>query len=253
MNDKDQSENILDRICIAMPCSIGWENMKGTDEVRLCSGCDKNVYNISVVSKKRAEQILQNTEQPCVRLYRNADGSIVSDECPNWLKPIRRTWKKCVGIAVSILAVLISPQNAKAEPGATARDQNMFQTEPTVIDGHPYGGRGRPERKKTPSAVPTFQITDGVPIDPRHHKVRIGSKDWRDYYVKASWPASINRIGITKVICLSWTLQALREFLDLTIPKLLFNQSMKTNCPQPLILLPGKAWKAPDDFKQRLV
>ncbi len=198
VNDQDQSDSILDRICIAMPCSIGWDNMKGNDEVRLCGGCNKNVYNISAMSKKRAEQILQETERPCVRLYRNADGSIVSDECPNWLKPIRRTWKKCIGLAVSVLAVLISPQNAKAEPGATARDQNMIQTEPTVIDGRPYGGIGRPERKKTPSAVPTFRITDGVPIDPRHHKVRIGSKEWRDYYVKTSWPASINRIGIIK-------------------------------------------------------
>lgn len=198
MNDQDQSDSVLDRICIAMPCSMDWDSMQGNDEVRLCGGCNKNVYNISAMSKQRAEKILSNTEKPCLHIIRKQDGSIVTDECPNWLKPIRRTWKNCIGIAVSIFAVFTSTQNAKADQTSVSRDQNIMQVEPTVIDGHPYGWISAEHQKhKTPSAVPQFQTIDGIPIDPRHHKVPVGSKPWRDYYVKTSWPASIARIGIT--------------------------------------------------------
>lgn len=145
MNETDQSDSILDRVCIAMPCNIGWDNMKGNDEVRLCGGCNKNVYNISAMSKKRAEELLSQAELPCLHIVRNTDGTLVTDECPLWLRPLRNGWTKFVSVSVSLIALFNWQNSAGAEetkdstsPVPTQRDMNMFQVEPTVIDGKPY-------------------------------------------------------------------------------------------------------------------
>src|SRR5450432_1276774 len=39
----------LDRVSIAAPCSADWDSMPGTDRVRHCSQCNKNVYNLSAM------------------------------------------------------------------------------------------------------------------------------------------------------------------------------------------------------------
>lgn len=177
MKETDQNDSILDRVCIAMPCSIGWENMKGNDEVRLCGGCDKNVYNISAMSKKRAEEVLSAPELPCLHIVRGCDGKIVTDDSPRWLRHFRNSWGKLIAISASLLAFFnwtssSTAQETKKEPSApapTPRDMNMFQIEPTVIDGHPYA-RG----------------------------YTVGSTEWRNHYFLEEWPARISAIGIYK-------------------------------------------------------
>lgn len=175
MTETDQSETILDRVCIAMPCNIGWDNMKGNDEVRLCDGCNKNVYNISAMSKKRAEEILSAPQLPCLHIVRGIDGKLVTDECPRWLRPLRKGWTKLVAIAASLMAFFNWQNTAIAEekknlqtPSPSARDLNMFQTEPTVIDGKPYSASGP----------------------------QVGTERWFEDSLLQEWPARISAIGI---------------------------------------------------------
>jgi hypothetical protein len=69
----------LDHLHIASPCPAGWEQMTGDDRVRFCQLCNLNVYNISRMSRKEAEALIANAERRiCARLYRRADGTVIT-------------------------------------------------------------------------------------------------------------------------------------------------------------------------------
>src|SRR5690348_11198318 len=46
---------LLDRIQIASPCEASWDAMNGDDRVRFCGLCEKNVYNLSAMTRDEAE------------------------------------------------------------------------------------------------------------------------------------------------------------------------------------------------------
>src|SRR5258708_30476403 len=81
---------MLDRISIAAPCSANWDSMPGSDRVRHCGQCNKNVYNLSEMTRREAEALLREKEgQLCARLYRRADGTILTSNCPVDLQSTR--------------------------------------------------------------------------------------------------------------------------------------------------------------------
>lgn len=83
--------NPLDRVRVASPCKADWAQMIGTDRVRFCGQCNLNVYNLSSMAKTEAESLIAGTEgRLCVRFYRRADGSILTQDCPVGLRAIRR-------------------------------------------------------------------------------------------------------------------------------------------------------------------
>jgi hypothetical protein len=53
----------LDRIAVASPCPVAWDDMTGNDRVRFCSQCKLNVYNISAMTRSEAESFIANDEQ----------------------------------------------------------------------------------------------------------------------------------------------------------------------------------------------
>lgn len=84
----------LDNIMIAAPCTADWDNMEGDDTVRFCNLCELNVFNLSGMSGKDAEALLRSKSADtnsslCIALYRRADGTIITDNCPVGLKSIR--------------------------------------------------------------------------------------------------------------------------------------------------------------------
>ena len=73
----------LDALRIARPCSADWEAMEGTDRVRSCAACSLHVYNLSALSAAEARALIQETEgRRCVRFYRRADGTVLTQDCP---------------------------------------------------------------------------------------------------------------------------------------------------------------------------
>lgn len=74
----------LQEIEIAKPCQASWDKMVGDDQVRHCSLCHKNVYNLSAMSEAEALELLQEKEgNLCVRLYKRADGTVITSDCPS--------------------------------------------------------------------------------------------------------------------------------------------------------------------------
>jgi hypothetical protein len=78
---------LLDSVKIASPCSASWDDMIGDERARFCAHCQKNVYNLSAMASEEAERLLREHEGSlCVRLYRRADGKVMTTDCPVGLK-----------------------------------------------------------------------------------------------------------------------------------------------------------------------
>lgn len=83
--------NPLDSVSVAAPCTAGWDNMIGNEQVRFCGQCNLNVYNLSGMTKQAAERVIAHTEgRLCIRYFRRADGTILTKNCPIGLRAIRR-------------------------------------------------------------------------------------------------------------------------------------------------------------------
>ncbi len=53
----------------------------GTDAIRHCGSCNKDVYNLSAMTESEAEELLASAEEHCVRYYYRPDGTLVSSRC----------------------------------------------------------------------------------------------------------------------------------------------------------------------------
>ena len=81
MNNK--FSNPLDNIKVASPCSQDWDAMIGSERKRYCGECKLNVYNLSGMTRTEAENLIQNSEgRLCIRFYRRADGTVLTQDCP---------------------------------------------------------------------------------------------------------------------------------------------------------------------------
>jgi len=79
-----------------------WEQMVGTDRVRFCGQCNLNVYNLSSMTKHDAESfITRNEGRLCVRFYRRADGSILTENCPVGVRAIRQRFSRLASASAS--------------------------------------------------------------------------------------------------------------------------------------------------------
>jgi hypothetical protein len=82
---------VLDNIRIASPCGASWDAMTGDARVRACGDCNKNVYNLSELTRDEAEALIVAHEgKLCVRYYRRADGTILTKDCAVGARRTRR-------------------------------------------------------------------------------------------------------------------------------------------------------------------
>jgi TonB family protein len=100
------SRSALDNIKVAAPCTAEWRFMLGNDLVRFCGQCNKNVYNLSAMTREQAETLIRRMEgRLCVRYYRRSDGTILNADCPVGLRAVRQRVRR---ITTAVFAVLIS-------------------------------------------------------------------------------------------------------------------------------------------------
>jgi hypothetical protein len=78
---------LLDSIEIASPCPASWDGMVGDDRSRHCRSCDKTVYDLSSLTAEEATSLIREKEGSlCVRLFRRADGRVLTADCPVGLR-----------------------------------------------------------------------------------------------------------------------------------------------------------------------
>ena len=96
----------LDHVRVAAPCAAGWERMQGNERVRFCDQCNLNVYNLSALTRPEAERLIMSTEgRLCVRFYRRADGTILTQNCPVGFSAIKR---RVARLASSVITAVLS-------------------------------------------------------------------------------------------------------------------------------------------------
>ena len=105
----NQFNNALDHVKVAAPCNVDWDGMIGNDRSRFCGQCSLNVYNLSDMSKREAEQLIASSEgRLCVRFYRRSDGSILTRNCPVGLRAIKRRMSSLVRAVTSLVLSFVT-------------------------------------------------------------------------------------------------------------------------------------------------
>lgn len=114
----------LNRLRIATPCPVGWDQMTGDNRVRFCGHCQLNVYNISELSGMEAEKLIASTEgRLCARLFRREDGTILTKDCPVGLRALRRRVAKrtaAIFAATLSVAAAVFGQQSSSKHGKTS-------------------------------------------------------------------------------------------------------------------------------------
>ncbi|HEV8139202.1 MAG TPA: carboxypeptidase-like regulatory domain-containing protein, partial [Pyrinomonadaceae bacterium] len=107
----------LDQIRVASPCPVSWEQMTGDNRVRFCNECHLNVYNFAELTRTEAEDLLRTTEgSVCGRLYRRADGTLITKDCPVGLRAVRRRLKRVAGALFATLISMVSVVLGQKQP-----------------------------------------------------------------------------------------------------------------------------------------
>ena len=112
---------LVQKLSIAAPCDVPWDSMEGDERTRFCGQCNLNVYNIAEMSTKDAAALVRKNEgRLCLKLYRRADGTVITDNCPVGLRKIRDRMKRvAVAVLMSLAWVgLISSAQAQGLVGA---------------------------------------------------------------------------------------------------------------------------------------
>ncbi len=173
---EDQNPSFsLEDITIATPCLADWDKMTGDHRVRFCGDCKMNVYNLSGMSRQKAEALVQAKEgRLCVQFLKRADGTIITKDCPVALhqKRIQRTRKNAL-VTVSVIT-LIGSFVVFSSPASTAAELlpkcKGVQTDTIPKDAIQVKGRrairGEVEIKKPLTTSPEPQYFLGTPTPP---------------------------------------------------------------------------------------
>jgi hypothetical protein len=139
--------------------------MYGDDRKRFCGDCKLNVYNLSGMTTDEAEALIMNAEgRLCVRIYRRADGSVITADCPvGWEKVKQRTKVYATAVASLLMAlftgVLFVSLFSGKDRGTTVGKLIPFAT-PTPM---PLAGAVALPPRNTNSNVEQGDVTMGEP------------------------------------------------------------------------------------------
>lgn len=98
---REKRRERLNEVRVASPCHVDWERMAGDEKVRFCGSCELHVYNLSAMDVEEAAEVIQQNEgRLCVRFYRRADGTVLTQDCPVGADRVRRKRRQVVGATV---------------------------------------------------------------------------------------------------------------------------------------------------------
>jgi len=99
--------------------------MRGDDRARFCNLCSLHVYNIAELTRKQAADLITKTEgRICGRVYRRADGTIITKDCPVGLRAIRR---RVARISGAVFATVVAFSSAVLGQKPTKNDNSCKQ------------------------------------------------------------------------------------------------------------------------------
>ena len=121
----------VNNLRVASPCSVGWENMSGDDRKRFCELCNLNVYNISELSSVEVETLIAKNEgKICGRIYKRADGTVLTKDCPVGLRAYYKRTARFAGAALGAIIGLFSVSFAQSN---SKKDKTCKITSETTL------------------------------------------------------------------------------------------------------------------------
>src|SRR5678815_339909 len=102
------SLSVLDRVGVASPCTVDWNDMTGDDRVRHCGQCRLQVYNLSAMTADQAVAFVTEREgRTCIRFYRRADGTMLTQDCPVGLRAARLAAARSMARMAAAISFLV--------------------------------------------------------------------------------------------------------------------------------------------------
>lgn len=147
----------LDDIRIGSPCDKRWEDMVGDDRKRFCEACQKNVYDLSAMAREEAERFLMTHEEtPCVRLYRRPDGTVMSADCPEGRRKIRRRLAVLSAVGAGAMAAGVMSAWPRHTCSTAHADRERIDLEPGDVLGDVAYSRDLVEVPLSPRRDPSI-------------------------------------------------------------------------------------------------
>ena len=93
--------------------------MTGDERARFCGQCQKNVYNLSAMTRGQIETLVREKEGKfCGRFYRRPDGWMLTADCPSRMRRIRVRLAKVGGaLCALVLSVIGCSQRQTNQSG----------------------------------------------------------------------------------------------------------------------------------------
>lgn len=142
------SDDLLRRLRVASPCTVAWEGMTGDERVRFCTQCSLHVYNISEMTAGEVRSLIADSGgRFCGRLYRRADGTVITRDCPTGLRAVRRRASRAAGaVLTAALSLCSAALGQKSAPPRQACRQPSWLTilkTPPSAGAAPFAGTVR--------------------------------------------------------------------------------------------------------------
>jgi len=99
----------INKLRVALPCSVPWAAMTGDERVRHCQLCQLNVYNISEMTTEEVRKLItESGGRICGRLYRRRDGTVLTKDCPVGLRAYQKRVARFAGATLAAILGLFS-------------------------------------------------------------------------------------------------------------------------------------------------
>ena len=117
-------KSFIDSVKVGSPCSEDWNQMQGTDKIRLCSHCVKHVNNLSEMTRKEATRLVRGSNgNICIRYIVDP-----VTKRPMFAEQLFQITRRTPGIAAGVMTASISLSTF-----AHAQDSVKPQSDPVVV------------------------------------------------------------------------------------------------------------------------
>ena len=141
---------VLDGIRIAAPCSADWSQMSGDERVRACGACNKNVYNLTEMTRAEAEALIIAMEgKLCVRYYQRRDGTILLKDCVIGSSNRRRLRWIAVGVSAALAGGAAAARAPEASVLGTDEVEVVAARRPSIMRVPPVTHERRKKMMET--------------------------------------------------------------------------------------------------------
>ena len=99
----------INRLKIASPCPVSWNEMTGDNRTRHCSLCELNVHNVAGMTHDEVARLVgESSGRLCMRLVRRADGTVMTKDCPVGLRAYGKRIASLAGASLATILGLFS-------------------------------------------------------------------------------------------------------------------------------------------------